>query len=438
MSQPHTSRWDKLAGIYDPTLALSAQQHLPTKRSTRGQRFALRTGRALTQLLRRHSRSRARNRRLLSLRRLTLRRFLVILARRPLTILGPVLLLVLFVGLVITFVVIQSRSGPNAPVAPAPAFFPVALVVFILISLASSLARPHETILTVAVRLRREAILRHSPRFRRLHIDSGLHSSPVELSQKLLRRREYWRRVLERPRWRHRIAFAYVDSQWVSMVPLLYFLPQLMPLISFSLPASAWKPSPIMMGCAMPFLLLTAVLTPFVVGRRRMQRLVRSITDKSCPDCAYPLEHIDDAKIPKLGVIPGLGPRSCIECGCPWPLLPPPPAREPSVDQVLGPAAAEMHPDAIPPLDLSGSSLQRLRRGQCPYCGYDRAGLPRHARCPECASTIARRAPRPEPTPSGRPTCAACGFDMRGRESNRTCPECGVMSGITWVQSPAE
>jgi hypothetical protein len=209
----------------------------------------------------------------------------------------------------------------------------------------------------------------------------------------------YWERVLEKPRWQKRIAFAYADSQWVGFVPLLYFIPQLVPLINAVVPIGVWKPDPIVTGCAMPFFLVAAMATPLLVGRRRLRRLARSISERTCPDCAYPLASMADAAVGSLGVVPGLGPRACVECGCPWPLLPPPPAREPAADQVLGPASADLHPDAIPPMGLTGTSLQRLKRGECPYCGYDRSGLPSHARCPECASTIARQAPLPELPP---------------------------------------
>jgi hypothetical protein len=146
-----------------------------------------------------------------------------------------------------------------------------------------------------------------------------------------------------------------------------------------------------------------------------------------CPRCDYDLKGVGHFKpCPECGL--ALEPNSLVE----MPILKVVPV------YVLTTPADRAHPDAIPPKVLIGPDLERYRRGECPYCGYNRKGLAAHARCPECASTIARRASRVEdpPPPGSRPVCARCGHDMRGRENNRTCPDCGVMNGLRWVCDP--
>ena len=61
-------------------------------------------------------------------------------------------------------------------------------------------------------------------------------------------------------------------------------------------------------------------------------------TRRACPDCGYDLRAIPDEFDPaSLGA--RTGPRHCPECGCLWPLIPPP---------VTEPPASSPHPESPP------------------------------------------------------------------------------------------
>ncbi len=48
-------------------------------------------------------------------------------------------------------------------------------------------------------------------------------------------------------------------------------------------------------------------------GRRMRRQLADRIEQAQCCDCGYQLDREED----------GIGPKRCLECGCPWPLVPP-------------------------------------------------------------------------------------------------------------------
>jgi hypothetical protein len=66
---------------------------------------------------------------------------------------------------------------------------------------------------------------------------------------------------------------------------------------------------------------LVAYLLMTWYGKKLRRRLVDRIEQGQCCDCGYQLERGQQ----------GIGPKRCLECGCPWPLVPPelPPSPKP-------------------------------------------------------------------------------------------------------------
>lgn len=78
-------------------------------------------------------------------------------------------------------------------------------------------------------------------------------------------------------------------------------------------------PRPLIIAAALLGALILLALPLHARTRARRARLTRSLRDRACPDCNYNLAGAPEG-------LPGslAGPRTCPECGAPWPLVPPP------------------------------------------------------------------------------------------------------------------
>jgi hypothetical protein len=316
MPHPHHSSWDTLAKVYEPSLTTLHEKLPRTGRAS----LISRLGRTVARLSGAQITARARSRRMLDFQRLTFRRLIVILTRRPMIILGPFLMVFGPLAVVLA-VMVYLTNRPNAAFTQ-PGMMTGFFVFIIILSLVVTVSKPRDTRPMLAVRMRRESLLRSSPRAKRLHIDAALSTSADDLRIRLERRRDYWLSILSEPRFKHR-----ADSQWLALFPVLYFLPQILSWnrgSGFGIPPYA----SLVLSCGTPFLALGAIIATTFLGKRRLGRLSSTILSKSCPDCGYSLETAGDADVPRFGPIRGVGPRVCIECGSPWPLIPPPAARE--------------------------------------------------------------------------------------------------------------
>jgi len=91
---------------------------------------------------------------------------------------------------------------------------------------------------------------------------------------------------------------------------------------------NSWNSLPI--NFAMLAILLSFFALNAWLWRRMKRRLRRSVEGIECPDCGYEI----DPGAPVLaesGVEVSFGQSRCTECGCPWPLVPPPMLAESSV-----------------------------------------------------------------------------------------------------------
>ena len=77
---------------------------------------------------------------------------------------------------------------------------------------------------------------------------------------------------------------------------------------------------------------------------------------------------------------------------------------------------------------LADAELRRIISApECPYCGYDRRGLPTTdppPRCPECGK---------HGLPSRSADCRRCGYSLRGvpvAGGRLRCPECGTLDDL--------
>jgi len=170
--------------------------------------------------------------------------------------------------------------------------------------------------------------------------------------------------------------------------------------------------------------LLTAILVSLPVGlvvharlertlRRKARRTIREayLIASRCPSCRAFID-----------INPGADGCSECACGAAW--------------RVPDDARRDAAPENLPLLPSSADT--RLLRGECPWCGYSRIGLPEDTLCPECGSAKEGQLAGPPRPPVGRPVCARCRASMRGREVGRTCPDCGAMYGVEWAPEDEE
>ncbi len=78
-------------------------------------------------------------------------------------------------------------------------------------------------------------------------------------------------------------------------------------------PLNAMPFGRIVMIFAFPICLWTTIGLSKWYGKRLRRQLADRLEAAQCCDCGYQLELGED----------GLGPKRCLECGCPWPLVPP-------------------------------------------------------------------------------------------------------------------
>ena len=166
-------------------------------------------------------------------------------------------------------------------------------------------------------RRRREALIHpHRRALATAHTEPPTHD-PLLLAELIGCRRDYWSRRLGGYRFWDWIIFACVSFWWVVFTPMVLVVPQLLSAIGVDYILETYLFWPVMLS---PFIVMA------LLGRRRLRRLSLSLVHRICPDCGYSLEDAPDAALPHTGQVLGLGPRRCIECGVPWPLLPPPKA----------------------------------------------------------------------------------------------------------------
>lgn len=213
------------------------------------------------------------------------------------------------------------------------------LVVF---SAAAALFANPDTYARLGVRLRREAVLRQGPRFRRLDPDAVV-DAPA-LAADLRARRAYWLARIAESRFTERAGFAYASQWWVALVPMTFVLPSLVNNAAMRAKLPSLLPLTGLFLCVQ----FAAMFVPAFIGRRRLNRLAQSLHDRVCADCGYSLDDAPDASIAHIGQVPGLGPRRCTECGAPWPLLPPPIINQGRKHQTPAPPPAARPPHSSP------------------------------------------------------------------------------------------
>lgn len=137
------------------------------------------------------------------------------------------------------------------------------------------------------------------------------------LAEEILYRREAWKKGLSRPRvlavaWLHPPAATLMVAGMLCMV-----VGGVMSGLSF---VRAWPTSP----CLIPVAMVACLASSGFIASRLLGRLSESVDGSLCPDCEYELNSVPGAlPIAASAGVP-IGPRRCPECGCPWPLIPPP------------------------------------------------------------------------------------------------------------------
>ncbi len=305
MSLPHHGYWDRLCVSVDPP-APSFDRPLPfigrlgrrIRRKRRGMGYAF--GNAFRTL------------RVVNKMSLTSRRTYMILWNRRWALLTSLGVIVLWAGLI--FAVMNTSMF-------SPMYVGIILVLAVGGTLSSSIRRHElEAWPLMALKQRRCALMYGSRRYRDLHVDAGVNQSPQQIERYIAIRRIHWRERLAGLKYSQRNTFAYREFWWLSLPSVAFFV------FYFYQGSAAGGFFPF--GFVTPFILLQAFiyLVPSLVASHRLKRLRRSLEELSCPDCGYPLADF------ALGSwrgheVQGLGPRRCTECGCPWPLVPPPRGR---------------------------------------------------------------------------------------------------------------
>jgi uncharacterized membrane protein YhaH (DUF805 family) len=242
---------------------------------------------------------------------LTSRRTHVILWNRRWALLTSLGAIVVYGGLI----VVVMNSGTFSPL------YVGGMMVLVVGGALSSTLRRHdlEAWPLMALKQRRCALMYGSRRYRDLHVGAGVDQTPGQLEHYIASRRIHWRERLAGLKHSQRSAFAYREFWWMSLPSAVFFVAYF-----FQIGKTGAFP----FGVFAPFLLFQVFvyLVPSLVASHRLKRLRRSLEELSCPDCGYPLADF------ALGSwrghqVQGLGPRRCTECGCPWPLIPPPRGR---------------------------------------------------------------------------------------------------------------
>jgi hypothetical protein len=167
----------------------------------------------------------------------------------------------------------------------------------------------------IAVRRRRTrgATMVLGRRERGLEVEGDLRVLGEELRQ----RRECWRRGASRPK-PAAMAWVYPPS---GTLMIAGFLGMAIGPLMYGGPLVTW-------GRSLPFLvpvgMVCAVVGSRALARRLLTRLGRSLERGACPDCGYDLSRVPAAFPIETTAGGPVGPRRCVECGCPWPLVPPP------------------------------------------------------------------------------------------------------------------
>jgi len=238
------------------------------------------------------------------------RRFAFIIRRRWRGMLLPLL----YLGVLFGSLILVINSGSKW-------VFGVWIGYMVIVSIVSNLRqREIERWPLFSMRMRRQAMLYSSPRFRRLHPESGESQTPEQIARYLNRRRADWTRYLSNLKFSERQALVYREHPLVNIIPFIFLLPLLLPLIATGTPAS-------LLGLSFSITLVMFYVAlfglPAILGRRLVKRLKRCLEHHDCPDCSYPLDDFSTGRY-RDQPIAHLGPARCNECGVPWPLLPPP------------------------------------------------------------------------------------------------------------------
>lgn len=132
------------------------------------------------------------------------------------------------------------------------------------------------------------------------------------------RREECLRDLRKPPGWTRRMMMSYLDGWGRTFIHLAISLSLVLSLARIQLnfaPLLATLPS---------YAMLVSAIAAYLRMGAIAKRLKRSLSELTCPDCSYPMTSIPAAIDPALSGGVNIGPERCHECGCRWPLIPPP------------------------------------------------------------------------------------------------------------------